>query len=433
MKKFMFLLIGFLVLLSCTKDDDPISPNDPPPDEIITAQNIFDFRNANLTFSQKIFKEIVDQTTTDQNIMISPISISIALSMLNNGAANNTKDEIKTALEYEDVPDYCINKLFLQLANKLDSLNNIIDLGLANSAWFDNDFPVKQTFIDVNKAYFDAEIRNLDLKINASIDTINAWVSNKTDGKIEDVLDYSAVGAEFFLINTINFQGFWKFPFDADETENSVFHNEDGTNQSVLTMHDNGVSDDAPSKKFEYFITDSLRAVKMPYGDPVLRETGKDVSMYVFVPTGDLKPFIETELTTENWNSWMGSFVPFADAFPAYEFEFYFSMPKFKFGFDSNLIPILQALGMTDAFIESIADFSFITDAWEGLFIFLAKHKSYIDVNEEGTSAAAVTVIGGSYGTPPPEFEIDKPFFFAIRDDLTGTILFMGQVYDPQY
>jgi len=431
-KKFMFLLIGFLVLLSCTKDDDPISPNDPPPDETITAQNIFDFRNANLNFSHKIFKEIVDQVTADQNIMISPTSISIALSMLNNGAANNTKYEIKTVLEYQDVPDYCINNLFLGLAQKLDSLNTIIDLDLANSAWFDDDFPIRETYVELTKDYFDADIRNLDLDINASIDTINAWVSNKTDGKIEDILDYSAVGAEFFLINAINFQGLWKFPFDADETENRAFYNEDGTNQSVLTMCDNGVSAEAPSKKFKYLYTDNFKAVKMPYVNPVLRETGKDVSMYVFVPTDDLKTFIETELTTENWNSWMGSFVTFAEAFPTYESGFNFSMPKFKFGFESNLIPILQALGMTDAFVGGIADFSGMTEAWQSLFIGLVKHKSFIDVNEMGTSAAAVTIIGGYEGVDD-SFLVNKPFFFAIRDDLTGTILFMGQVYYPQY
>jgi serpin B len=430
----MFLLIGFLVLLSCTKDDDPISPNDPPPDEIITAQNIFDFRNANLTFSQKIFKEIVDQTTTDQNIMISPISISIALSMLNNGAANNTKDEIKTALEYEDVPDYCINKLFLQLANKLDSLNNIIDLGLANSAWFDNDFPVRDTYVELTKDYFDAEIRNLDLDVNAAIDTINTWVSDNTGGKIEDILNYDTVGAEFCLINAINFQGFWKFPFDPEMTENRRFYSEDGSSRFVSTMTDNCRSEDSPCRKFEYLVTDSFKAVKMPYGAPDSVNTYKDVSMYVFIPDSTLNSFIDTELNTENWNSWMDSFIPFIEQFPDLVIgdDMDFSIPRFKFDSDLDLIPVLQNLGMNDTFTSGVADLSNATDAWQGLFVSKVKQKTFIEVNEEGTSAAAATVVVVEYGLPP-EFKVNKPFFFAIRDDLTGTILFMGQVYDPQY
>ena len=431
MKKLMLLTLAFLVIFSCTKDD-PISSNDPPHDETITEKNILDFRHANLAFAQAVYKEIISQSTTDENIMISPISISIAFAMLNNGAANNTKDQIKDVLGYGEVPDYCVNNMFLQLANKLDSLNNIIDLRLANSAWFDNDFPVRDTYVELTKDYFDAEIRNLDLGQTASIDAINAWVSNKTDGKIQDILDHTAVGAAFFLVNAINFQGFWKVPFDADATENRRFYNEDGTYKLVSTMIDTGINEEAPSLKFEYFYGDSVRAVKMPYGDSVVvKETGKDVSMYVFVPTGTLEDFMNTKFTVENWNSWMGSFKSFDQQFPEFDGEFNFSMPKFKFGFESNLIPILKALGMTDAF-SGLADFSGMTEAWQSLFIGLVKHKSFIDVNEEGTSAAAVTIIGG-YTAVDDSFLVNKPFFFAIRDDLTGTILFMGQVYDPQY
>ena len=431
MKKLMLLTLAFLVIFSCTKDD-PVSSNDPPPDETITEKNILDFRHANLSFAQDVYKEIISQSTTDENIMISPISISIAFAMLNNGSANNTKDQIKEVLGYGEVPDYCVNNMFLQLANKLDSLNNIIDLGLANSAWFDNNFPVRETYVELTKDYFDAEIRNLDLGQTASIDTINAWVSNKTDGKIEDILDYSAVGAAFFLVNAINFQGFWKFPFDADATENRRFYNEDGTYKFVSTMIDTGINEDAPCRKFDYLIRDTFKAVKMPYGNPDETKNSEDVSMYVFVPDSTLEDFIGNDLNTENWNSWMNLFNSFEDQYGTGVMGFNFSIPKFKFGFESNLIPILQALGMTDAFIGGLADFSVMTEACQSLFIGLVKHKSFIDMNEEGTSAAAVTIIGGYTGVDD-SFLVNKPFFFAIRDDLTGTILFMGQVYDPQY
>lgn len=431
MKKLILALLVMVVFFSCTESTTNPSPD--PTEEVITEKNILDFQNANLTFAGNIFKEIIAQSKSNENIMISPVSISIAFSMLNNGAAENTKAEIKSVLQYDEVPDFCINQLFLKLINKLDSLNSIIDLDFANGAWFDDDFVVKQDFVDENKEFFDIDVSNLDLDITASIDTINTWVSNKTDGKIEEVLSYEDIGAEFFLANAINFQGFWKFPFDPDETKNFYFNNEDSTMSQVLTMFDNGISDDAPSKKFKYLFTDTFKAVKVPYGEPDSTKNNDDVSMYVFVPYEDLKPFIETELNSENWEIWMNSFISFDEQFPDYTTEFNFTLPKFKFGYEANLIPVLQTLGIIDAFLEGVANFSEMTDNWQGLFIALVKHKSFIEVNEEGTSAAAVTIIGGYDNNIPLEFRVNKPFLFAIRDDLTGTILFIGQVYNPEY
>lgn len=430
MKKLVFLILATVIFFSCT--DNATDPTPDPTEDVITEKNILDFQKANLTFAGNIFREIVSQSDTDENTMISPVSISIAFSMLNNGAAENTKAEIKSVLQYSEVPDFCINQLFLKLLNRLDSLNSIIELDFANAAWFDDDFIVKQEFVDENKEFFDIDVNNLDLNLTASIDTINAWVSNKTDGKIEEVLTYNDVGAAFFLANAINFQGYWKFPFDPDETINLNFYNEDGTSSSVLTMHDNAISEDAPTRKFEFFTTDIFKAVKMPYGEPDTSKASNDVAMYVFVPVGDLKPFIENELNETNWETWMNSFISYEEQFSD-SGEFNFTLPKFKFGFESNLIPILESLGMLDAFTEGVANFSEMTDNWQSLFIGLVKHKSFIDVNEEGTSAAAVTIIGGYENGLPSEFRANKPFFFAIRDELTGTILFMGQVYHPEY
>lgn len=446
MKKLMLLTLLVFVFFSCTKDYDPVSPEDQEPD-FLTEKNTSDFREANLNFANDIFKEIVDQSEADENIMISPLSISIALSMLNNGSAGNTKDEIKNVLKLDNLSDYCVNNNFRNLMEEFEHYNKVVDLDLANSAWFDDEFTVKQEFIDVNKEYYDAEIRNLDLNITASIDTINAWVSDKTDGKIEDILTHEHINYEFFLINAINFQGFWKCPFNADVTENQRFYNEDGTYSLVPTMMANIYSewifgDPSPIREFSFLYRDNFKAVKMPYGKkdtaslssknsyaPVSMD---NINMYIFVPVNDLKPFIENELNVLNWNDWMNSFVLFDELYPEGVMDFKFMMPKFSFGNDINLIPVLQNMGMIDAFIGGIANFSGITDAWAGLFINLVKHKTFIEVNEEGTSAAGVTVIGGGYGALPPEFLINKPFFFAIRDDLTGTILFMGQVYDPQ-
>lgn len=447
MKKLMLLALLVFVFFSCTKDYDPVSPEDQEPD-FLTEKNTSDFREANLNFANDIFKEIVDQSEADENIMISPLSISIALSMLNNGSAGNTKDEIKNVLKLDNLSDYCVNNNFSNLIEELEHYNNVVELNLANSAWFDNQFSVKQEFIDVNKEYYDAEIRNLDLGITSSIDTINTWVSEKTDGKIEDILTYEDIDHDFFLINAINFQGFWKCPFDAGVTEDQRFNYEDGTYSLVPTMMTNIMSewiigDPSPIRKFSFLYHDDFKAVKIPYGKentaslssknsyaPVSMD---NINMYIFVPVNDLKPFIENELNVLNWNDWMNRFLTFDELYPEGVMDFEFTMPKFSFGNEIKLIPILENMGMIDAFIPGIANFSGITDNWEGLFIDLVKHKTFIEVNEEGTSAAGVTVIGGGYSFPPPEFLVDKPFFFAIRDDLTGTILFMGQVYDPQY
>ena len=428
MKKLLLIVFVAVIFFSCT--DNSTDPVNNPNEEVITQANIIDFRNANLEFANNIFKQIAVE---DSNVMISPVSISIALSMLNNGAGENTKTEIKSILEYDNVPDHCINKLFQELLIDLSSLNEVIDLKIANSAWFDTEFEVLQSFIDVNKEFYNAEVRNIDLQAVGTVDSINTWVSNKTDGKITEIIEIINPLAAFFLLNAIDFQGYWKFPFDPDATENAPFTDDNGNYSNVTAMMDNGINDDAPCKKFKYLVTDAFQAVKMPYGIPDSTKSSNDVSMYVFVPDTTLAVFIDTELTTSNWNSWIDSFISFDDQYPEYEYEFNFILPKFKFGFEKKLIPVLQSMGLIDAFDPISANFSDITDCWDGLYIDVAKHKSFIDVNEEGTSAAAVTIIGGSYTSNIPNFSAIKPFLFVITDELTGTILFMGQVYNPEY
>lgn len=445
MKKFFLFALISVLFWTCSKNPaEQSDPSDNIYQEKITDKMISDFQQANMFFSHKIYKEIVSQDTVNANLMISPLSISIALSMLNNGAAESTKDQIKSVLEYQNLTDFCINTGFKNLITQLNFYRDVADIDIANSEWFDVNFPVKETFVQVNKDFYNAEVRNLDFSDPGSVDSINAWVNDKTDGKITEIIDLIDPEAVFYLINAINFQGFWKFPFDIDNTVNAKFYSEDMTYKYVQTMKAfvSSESPDSPVKEFSFLYTDDFKAVKMPYGKDMPLEystktssipVSKDnINMYIFVPTGDLKPFVESQLNGDNWNTWMNSFQPYEELYPYSYSDFEFSLPKFKFGCDKNLIPVLQALGMSDSFTAGVANFSGITELWQGLFINLVKHKSYIEVNEEGTSAAAVTIIGGGYGVPNV-FKANKPFLFAVRDDLTGTILFMGQVYDPQY
>jgi serine protease inhibitor len=440
MRKLLLSALVFLAIFSCTKDDYPVSPNDNSPNETITAKQVTEFREANTEFAIDLFRAVVMPDSLKENAMLSPLSVSIALSMLNNGTAGNTKTELKNALRYYDLPDYCINKGFRRLIDELDCYNSVMKLNLANSAWFDDSFPVKDDFVNSSKEFFDAGIKNIDLQSDAALDSVNSWTNEATDGMIPEMFS-EMPPVVFLLCNAINFQGYWKAPFDPDETENKAFYFDGGGGKYTPTMQCNSVRPESPSVNFSYLIGDDFKAVKMPYGKKSYSESlsktvavpadNDNIHMYVFVPAGDLFTFINEKLTKAQWDGWMGSFKPFKELFP-YADEFNFSLPKFKFGFEADLIPVMSALGMKDAFEAGASDFSNLTELWQGLFISIIKHITFIEVNEEGTSAAGLTVVGGSYGFTP-EFKANKPFLFVIRDDLTGTILFMGQVYDPQY
>jgi serpin B len=365
---------------------------------------------ANTEFGFNLFNTIWE-TEQNQNIFISPFSVSTALSMTLNGASGETEQAMIDTLLLKGITTDSINSSFAQLQQALQTSDPKVTLTIANSLWGNQGIQFKPDFLQRNTQFFNAEISVLDFLDPSSLTTINQWVNDNTNGKIPKILDEIDANAVLFLINAIYFKGAWQTEFDPSNTRDGTFHLADGSTKRVPMMFRSG--------RYSHYRGDAFQAVNLPYGD------GR-ISMYIFLPArdSDLNTFLDT-LNTENWESWMSQFR---------EQELSFRMPKFKLEYGTKeLNDALTVLGMGIAFDQSRADFSrmvSLEDLGANLYIDKVSHKTFIEVNEEGTEAAAVTIVGIVKTSLPPEFTADRPFFFAIRDNETGTVLFMGTVVD---
>ncbi len=348
----------------------------------------------------------------DRNIFISPSSIITALAMAYNGAEGETQAAMEEALLLKGMTMDEVNAAFADLLTILQNPDPNVELAVANSLWARKGVSFNEDFLSRSRDYYGAELTELDFDDPGSADTINRWVKDKTrnkiDGIVEPPIDPDTI---LFLINAIYFKGEWTEPFDRDNTRETTFYLPGGETKDLPVMFS---YDD-----FRYMENELFQAVRLPYGK------NERVSMYLFLPSvsTDLKRF-KAELSSENWNSWIGSFR---------SMEGEVGLPRFSFEYEVSLNDALKALGMGIAFEEGAADFSGMRPTPPDLFISEVKHKTFVEVNEEGTEAAAVTSIEVGTTAMPETFYmvLDRPFFFAIADDITGTILFMGSVLEP--
>ena len=403
---FIILLIGY----SCEKT----KVEEPGPTEINLTQKGKILVEANNLFGIKLFKEVLKAEEPGENVMISPLSVSLALAMTYNGADGDTKVAMEKILELYGLTVDEINENYKTLIDALASVDPKVLMSIANSIWYKQEFDVEQDFINVNQDYFYAEVSPLDFNDPESVTTINNWVANKTNDKITEILDEIPVDAVMYLINAIYFKGIWKYEFEESNTEEKPFYLSDGTTKDVPMMVQEG--------SFNYFSNDILQAVEMPYG-------AGNYSMIILLPQYNKTPDdIIDQLNNDNWNSWLSEF---------YEAEkIQIHLPKFKFEYKNKLNDELINMDMGIAFDPYNADFSKI-NSLEQLFISRVIHKSFIEVNEEGTEAAAVTMVeisltssGGETGI---HFYVNQPFIFAIKEKYTNTIICIGKVMEPEY
>ena len=367
---------------------------------------------ANTQFGFDLFNELrtIEQ---NKNIFISPLSISIALAMTLNGASGETEQAMANTLHLQALDSESIDTGYAGLQQTLLTSDPKVTLAIANSLWARQDVPFKQDFLQRNTQYFGAEVSTLDFIDPNTLTTINQWVSTNTNGKIPKILDEINADMVLFLINAIYFKGAWQTKFDPSHTRDGTFYLATGAEKQVPMMTRTG--DYAYYENYE----EKCQAVSLPYGD------GR-MSMYIFLPyrESDLNTFLDS-LNDENWENWMSQF---------HEQEIFLSMPKFKLAYEKTLNNPLGSLGMGIAFAAGRADFSRMADLealGKNLYIGEVLHKAVVEVNEEGTEAAAVTSVGVRATSLPPQFTADRPFFFAIRDNETKTVLFMGTVVDP--
>ncbi|MGA7933590.1 MAG: serpin family protein [Kovacikia sp.] len=366
---------------------------------------------ANTRFGFKLFSEILKQEP-GKNVFVSPASVAIALDMVYNGASGETQTAMANALELNGLSLEALNRANLELKKTLGNPDPAVQLAIANSLWARQGIPFQPDFMQRNREFYGAEITNLNFGDPQALPTINNWVKQNTRGKISKIVDTLDPNDVLFLINAIYFKGDWTRPFDKQQTVEKPFYRLNGTPKSHPMMTQSG--------EYRYYENDQFQTVSLPYGQ------NQRLTMLIVLPkkSSSLAKFSQT-LNPNNWQQWVNQLRNRQGSI---------QIPRFKLEYDIELKSALSALGMANAFTAEQANFSGISKI--PTKIDQVKHKTFVEVNEVGTEAAAVTSIGMRATSVMPSSEpfnlvVDRPFFFAIRDNQTGTLLFMGSMVEP--
>jgi serpin B len=364
--------------------------------ELVTGYTGFEFG---------LFQQVVSRDYSG-NVVLSPVSAKMSLAMAYNGASDETAEAMAKALQLEGLSPEEINKQMHDLMASLKSADAKVQIEIANSIWANKDVNFYDDFLGRCKEYYDAEAASVDFEDPETVQIINGWVQEKTHGKIDKIIE-SLDGDLYALLNAVYFKGEWATRFDESLTENGDFHTLSGDVKKLPMMHQSG--------DYEYCENEDFQAISLPYG-------GGRMSMYILLPR-EGKSYGEflQGIKADQWEGWIRMFR---------SREGDIALPRFKVEYEKRLDEALKALGMDPAFIgnafEKMAPMA-------PLFISRVLQKTYIDVSEEGTEAAATTYTGIARGIHEEPFAmvVDRPFFFAIRDNQTGTLLFMGSIANP--
>ncbi len=344
-----------------------------------------------------------------ENLFLSPFSASVALGMTMNGAGGETWNQMREALGFGGLTEEEINAGYRSLIRVLTELDPAVETAIGNSVWTRQGFPLRAEFVDVLREFFGAEATELDFAGPSASGRINEWVRSATGGHIEEIVpDPIPPGVLMFVINAIYFNAPWTFEFDPDDTRTEPFYPEDRSPGTVPLM--------TIQRDFPYLETSRFQAVDLPYG-------GGAFSMTVLVPGDGMRA--DDVLMSLDAAAWRDV----AAGFEETEVELF--LPRFRMEHERELKDDLAALGMVDAFSPGKADLTRLSPV--DLSISSVLQKALVEVTEEGTEAAAATVVIGVTSAPPPPVTVraDRPFLFFIRERLTGAILFVGKLAHP--
>lgn len=342
----------------------------------------------------------------DTTIFLSPLSVSMALGMTLNGADGVTYDEMRATLGFGTLNQADINAAYQGLIGLLAELDHTSDMRVANSIWARHDAPILTDFLNAGRNWFDAEVQNVDFHDPATLVLVNNWVKEKTNGKIPKLLDsFDDPNLIMTLLNAIYFKGNWRSPFDPKETRPSTFRGVRG-DQSVPMMHRSGTV--LLTQHQDY------TAGELLYGNGAF-------AMTLVLPAEgrNLRQLVEG-LTPTTWATLVGSLVE-TDRVEV-------ALPRLRLDYRRVLTSDLAGMGMPSAFSEQTADFSRLIQPPPRVLISSVIQKSFLEINEEGTTAAAATAVQIVPTSLPPSLRLDRPFLLVLRERLTGTILFIGQI-----
>lgn len=399
------LLISLLLINSCKS-----APTGPTKNEVrALTQTEAQLVSSADKFGLKLFKK-VNELEQNKNLFISPLSVSLALGMTLNGANTSTYDSMRNTLELPNISQENINEAYKSLIELLTGIDPKVNFKIANSIFYRNTYTFEKDFIEVNKKYFDALVQGLNFNNPATVNIINQWVKENTNGKIEKIVDSIENDIVMFLINALYFKGTWKYEFDKKNTKDDWFTQPNGARSTCKMM--------VQESEFNYLANEDFQAIDLPYGDGAF-------SMTIFLPkqNRDVNSFI-ANITESNWNNWLNNF-------SKQNVKLY--LPKFKLEYEIQMKEVLTALGMGIAFDPYNADFTKLYQGAERVYISKVKHKTFVDVYEEGTEAAAVTSveIGITSVGQDIVMRCDRPFVFVIREKNSNSILFIGKIIKP--
>lgn len=399
------IILSAITVTSCRADDRRILTSS----EVIVESQIV---RGNNEFALELYQQL---QCREGNLFLSPYSISTALAMTYAGAKEETEQQMAKALCFPVTMNKTqFSHAFGELVKELNNAgkNGGYELVVANALWSQRGYEFLDGFLSLVRKDYDGDLQQVDFvnQTEGARKTINDWVEDKTRDKIKELIKPGMVDAmtRLVLTNAIYFKGKWASEFKPERTQDATFTLLDGRKVSIPMM--------TQTAKFGYMETDVLQLLEMPYIDD-------ELSMVILLPkktdgVGD----VEKELTRGKLESWL-------DRSRKNEVKVF--LPKFKMTSEFKLAKVLASMGMPDAF-SSKADFSGMTGS-RNLFISAVVHKAYVDVSEEGTEAAAATgvVMKLTSVTPKPVFRADHPFVFIIRDNQTGSILFIGRLENP--
>ncbi|MBR5159933.1 MAG: serpin family protein [Bacteroidaceae bacterium] len=399
------------LLVSCNLDNEieeptpTIDPVYPPADLVLTKSELQMVQQSN-TFAFNLFNQISDTTAWESDIktksfMVSPLSITYALGMLNNGAAGNTQAQINNVLGFGQTGADSINAFcykMLQAAPALDSLTKVL---IANNIYLNQGFEIKPEFQKKANDFYDAQPETRNFADGETMDVINQWASDHTEHMIDTVLteDEFDERADYYMLNALYFKGEWTTKFDKAKTKEASFSTPGRKTVMVPMMN--------LQAEFEYSQNNDYQAIRLPYGNG-------SYYMTVLLPkafNGDLPALPSAQAWKELNRNMEKTLIDL-------------SMPRIETDTDIDLSDIMKGLGMTDAFNRA-ADFSELSVVWT--YIFLFKQVAKIKLDEEGTEAAAVTVIGGKRSDSTPKFTANHPFIYLISEKNSDAIFFMGR------
>ncbi|WP_342086836.1 serpin family protein [Dyadobacter sp. OTU695] len=403
-KSIIIPMLAAATLFGCTNDN--VDPGNEVNPVVIPAS----VSNGTTSFAFDFIHALQKTQPANENFFVSPLSLHMALGMLLNGAEKETAAEIQKALKMDAVALADLNAAYKTLINDLPVADSKVSLGLANSVWYRNDFSVENDFQSVLKNSFESEVTGLPFD-DAAKDRINKWASDKTNGKIRQVIDQIKPDHVMFLLNALYFKGDWKTRFDSKKTQDVSFKLENGQSKNVRMMY--------AESDFEVGAGVGYNAVRLPYGNG-------QFNMTLLIPNGsNTIDQVFKDITSDEWSQ--------LNTVRMAKRGITVGLPKFTLEYSAQLKETLQALGIQTVFAKG-AQLGKINKA-ESLMVDFVKQDTYLGIDENGTEAAAVTSIGmvaTSAGPEPPRYICDRPFGLVISENTSNSILFVGRINNPE-